>query len=351
MPTLLVAATPSGRPTDTHIDYPQGYYADGAYTAITKIDNDVGTQHSDEEDPQEAYYTSLLKRFAELSSLLQHSPTVNNTLSLVMNTAQALNSGSNSRWRSVLGTRPSMVLTGLLSQEAVLQGLRKLENQLTIEKLGKTNYIGLWAWGLLGRCRDVGQMDSEAIGILRDLGKKAICLLRGIQASSHGFDDDYGDSDISGVENGGGLKDFEMSQRSDSRNGSLAPEPMTTSAIHNPASFPVQTLSGPLADAHSIHELDAEKAKKAASLLQETGISSGVHKPRSPTSSSRSPLPPSSDQQQDTSGHLNQETEGGQWTQIRATLDIIITVVGECYGQKDLLDGRLVWGELDGDKR
>ena len=36
-------------------------------------------------------------------------------------------------------------------------------------------------------------------------------------------------------------------------------------------------------------------------------------------------------------------------TRLLATLDMIITVVGEFYGQRDLLAGRIVWGELDMD--
>ena len=32
---------------------------------------------------------------------------------------------------------------------------------------------------------------------------------------------------------------------------------------------------------------------------------------------------------------------------IHATLDIIVTIVGECFGQRDLLDLRLTWEEME----
>lgn len=32
---------------------------------------------------------------------------------------------------------------------------------------------------------------------------------------------------------------------------------------------------------------------------------------------------------------------------VHATLDMIVTIIGECYGQKDLLDGRLLWEEIE----
>ena len=32
---------------------------------------------------------------------------------------------------------------------------------------------------------------------------------------------------------------------------------------------------------------------------------------------------------------------------VHATLDMIVTIIGECYGQRDLLDGRLLWEEIE----
>ena len=32
---------------------------------------------------------------------------------------------------------------------------------------------------------------------------------------------------------------------------------------------------------------------------------------------------------------------------VHAALDIIVTIIGACYGQRDLLDGRLLWEELE----
>ena len=32
---------------------------------------------------------------------------------------------------------------------------------------------------------------------------------------------------------------------------------------------------------------------------------------------------------------------------VHATLDMLVTIIGKFYGQKDLLDGRLLWDEID----
>ena len=31
---------------------------------------------------------------------------------------------------------------------------------------------------------------------------------------------------------------------------------------------------------------------------------------------------------------------------IHSTLDMLVTIIGEFYGQRDLLDGRLLWDEM-----
>lgn len=266
VPNLLVAkSAPVNQSEDIYSDYPQGYYADGAYTAAPIPVTNGHTRESEEdesdEDPQEAYYTSLRARFAALSSLLETPPPSDIDLSSASQTAQRLSLGTKPAWRSVLNTTPTTGILGQLPQESILLGLRMLESRLEKEQLLKKRSLSLWAWGLLARCRDAGQMVSEDIGILRDLGKKALSVLRGLRVGmEQGLSNAEEQSETSGPEN--------------------AP------------------------DAAKMNEPDDEL--------------------------------PSSDIDEDI-------------TRLLATLDMIITVVGEFYGQRDLLAGRIVWGELDMD--
>ena len=41
------------------------------------------------------------------------------------------------------------------------------------------------------------------------------------------------------------------------------------------------------------------------------------------------------------------KTEENDQHSVHATLDMIVTIIGECYGQRDLLDGRLLWEEIE----
>ena len=266
VPNLLVAkSAPANQPKDMYSDYPQGYYSDGAYTAapvpVTNGHTRTSEEDESDEDPQEAYYTSLRARFAALSSLLENPPPSDIDLSSSSQTAQRLSLGAKPAWRSVLNTTPTTGILGQLPQESVLLGLRMLESRLTSEQLLKKSCLSLWAWGLLARCRDAGQMVSEDIGILRDLGKKAVSVLRDLRI---------------GMERGLATAEAQ-SQSSD-------------------------------------QEIVSDAAK--------------ADEPDNELSSS------------DDDEHI---------TRLLATLDMIITVVGEFYGQRDLLAGRIVWGELDMD--
>ena len=353
VPTLLVAPITSDPPTGPSIDRSHGYYANGAYTAApdapTRHELTAAQDDDDDVDPQGVYYACLLQRFADLSTSLKDPPDASYTSASISNNAQDLNAGFSSRWRSALNTQPSMVLIGLLSQEAVLQGLRMLDTRLTIQKLMRTESMSLWIWGLLGRCRDAGQMDSEGIGTLRDLGKKAIWLLRGIQAGSRGLsngheerDEDYSEQEEA-YEVEGNSEEFEMSQTLDDSEPSTALGRSDPTATVADSSFlrPPPTVS-------STHVLDDAKAHMLASLPPDTDSPSA--EPEDTRPHDESSTLPSITKPESTSGDNIKQEEDSSLSNIHMALDMIITIVGECYGQRDLLDGRLVWGELDEDK-
>ena len=352
MPTLLVAPAPTGDLPNTRADYHEGYYADGAYTAAPALlPNGKAIEIEDDEDvdPQEAYYASLCARFADLSASLQKPPTNALIPPPASSNAQALNSGSNSRWRSILNTQPSMLLIGLLSHETVLRGLKILETRLTVENLLKRQSLGVWAWGLLARCRDVGQMGSEEIGILRDLGKKAIWLLRGLQAGFERTDDDDEGLDEGDFENDGREENPDLREGSDPSSGMNHFEPSSTLATSDLVEDTIEGSSRLPPDTEATNSLDAAKVRMLAALPSELGPSTPSAADKTIPLATSSPSParsPLSKLRSSPKGPVVQEADD-QMSQIQAALDMIITVVGEFYGQRDLLDGRIVWGELE----
>lgn len=148
-------------------------------------------------------------------------------------------------------------------------------------------------------------MDSEDVSVLRGLGKKACALLRRLRAGDpaanidveRADDDDWSDGSTgAGEEIDGGDTGLQ---------------------VDTGAEVPIK--------ANTTLE-DAQKELLAA--LESGGIGKGGN--------------------EDTIVGNGEDVavELVQVSDAHATLDMIATIVGECYGQRDLLDGRLAWEEL-----
>ncbi|KAK4693619.1 hypothetical protein P7C71_g3821, partial [Lecanoromycetidae sp. Uapishka_2] len=344
VPNLLVAPSSSAisaQNEDLYRDYGQGFYSDGAYTAAPHPSSDLrhapahaGQQEEEDIDPQEAYYTSLCARFTALSQILQTTPPVTATSS----TKPPRFYWTTRQWRMrTLRTTPTMALLAQLSHEMVIHGLTNLESTLTLKNLkaGNGKNVGAWAWGLLARCRDIGQMGSEEVGVLRDLGKKAVWLLRRIAAGEVGDEEghDMGDEDAEE----GGEEDEEEGEEGVQGVGK------------DEAEETIDQNGNDIADdgKNSLEEV-AEPVENEEQLLAEA------------RERMLSSLPPSSQAQDgvepERSGGVEAETAaeqpiftGSELSQLalHATLDMLVTIIGECYGQRDLLDRRLLWDEID----
>ena len=348
VPNLLVAPTsPSSQPKEPGIydDYPQGYYADGTYTA-TPLPSDSNTTKLPEAgevgdlDPQDAYYSALCARFSELCAILQDPPP-----SAEMTSPPTL-TYTRREWRNkLLKITPRPTVLARISQEAVILGLEVLEDVLTAGNL-RSEYgknIGAWAWGLLARCRDMGMMGSEEVGVLRMLGKKAVWLLRRIAAGEVIQEEEVedGETEEKGYED---ERDDEVDMRNTDVNGDTTEIEASSQTEIDPTTATNQDTSPSKAQDDQL-TLDEARQRILSSLeptneIQKTSNPIDANTLPSPNhhhvpeeeanSTTTTPIKPSVDQQA-----------------IHATLDMIVTIVGEFYGQKDLLDGRLLWDEMD----
>lgn len=341
-----------------HFESAPGYYADGAYTAApipTANYDSRENEDNDSGDTQEAYYSTFCSRFRALTSVLQNPPPSNFIHDSAFYTAQKLSTGGRQVWRSALNTTPSMVVLGQLPQDAILQGIQMLELRLANGNLLRKNSLSLWSWGLLARCRDAGQMGSEEIGILRDLGKRAVCLLRGLRAGmNHDTQDeelesegDDNDSIVNGLDEE--REDYRKHAEKDQECPNPEAKALTSSVEVKPDE--AEATSTPNPDGSFYHDSDiddalaAAKARVLSSLPQETL----AQEPSNPAEETPPVLKDGHSLSHDanTAGSAQNQEQQGEMLRLHATLDMIITVVGEFYGQRDLLEGRLVWGEVD----
>ena len=358
VPNLLVAptsATVKSKENDLYADYPSGYYSNGAYTATSLPPSNPSQAYTnggqqEDQDPQEAYYASLSARFTQLTEMLQSSP------------PRAAPDGTDiyyldwripRQWRAkILNTAPRMVLLAQLTQESVICGLEVLEVLLTLANLKgkKGKNIGAWTWGLLGRCREVGQMGSEEVGVLRNLGKQSVWLLRRISAGEviggtadepdmeAGEDDEEeGQAEEESVQDDADVLDAE-----DVDDGSPPYiNPIITAASghdsKNEADPTATTPDTDLAKAKQ-HIIDSLGTNQAWAHSTETNAGNG--------DDIQSPTPTYPITELGLDGGVGLEERADEKAVIHATLDMLITIIGEFYGQRDLLDGRLLWDEM-----
>ena len=386
VPNLLVApTTPISEDEKLYADYPQGYYADGAYTAAPVLPSyPIKDNEIEDADPQEAYYTALHKRFSSLTNTL-HSPSP-----AVVTSAQSFYSATHGTWRAkILYSQPTMALLSQIQQETVMRGLNVLETLLTTKNLVKGKELGAWAWGLLARCRPVGEMGSEEVGILRSLGKRAVWVLRGMVA---GRDEEaMAEEDVefdvkvelerdSVAELGEmGLDENPTGLPEDAKEGEHGEVKEPLPFAHGGSEFlrstkadmlhkPIPTLGA--FDASSMDPLEPPSTQsnpaenpsddplvQARHRLISSLPSSSSHTTIPATlinatidaSSSDLPPPPAALEVESPKGNKSAIENGEERdveTVIYATLDMIVTVVGEFYGQRDLLNGRVLWEEL-----
>lgn len=216
-------------------------------------------------------------------------------------------------WRRlVLAVDPQMVQLACMDVDSVLGVLgimaRLMSENFRSGDVERVRRIGAWAWGLLGKCREVGQLGTEEVGEIRDLGKRAVKILQKMN------EDERNKLAMRGV-----------------------------SSEHEQVAWEVEDTGRSTADVFGrgaqIAESDAGELEAAKSRLQARLHSED---PDLETGSD-DPQPEITAADAETAGNTEGKTALAKQT--HAMLDMIITVVGEFYGQRDLLRAREVWEE------
>lgn len=353
MPNLLVAPlSPTISANDPYKEYEQGYYADGAYTAVPDFPPTRTCTNGVDEvevDPQEAYYASLCNRFAALSSALRFTPHG----SAALTTSSTFNPSSRASWRRfIVNMQPTSLILSKLCHGEVMHGIEVLESVLSTGNVQRHKNIGLWAWGLLARCREVGEMGSEEVGVLRDLGKKAIAVLRGVTAGLYQDHSENGENE----DEDKGEEEPESQANADVNVDADADADADAHAHVFVSRFPLNDSAATSQD-DPPHLVEAAKQLPLKPLtlgspgevaIAETRSlgSQPAHTAESERESGREEAQEIVELEPPICNGGNQEYDEKSF-KMHATLDMIITIVGELYGQKDLLPGRLLWDKME----
>ncbi|KAM3068441.1 hypothetical protein ACMFMG_009580 [Clarireedia jacksonii] len=322
----------------------RGYYEDGAYYAAPEFEaEDEGgfDAYEDEDgaqDPQLAYFDSMLMRFETLRQQLQRTPPPE--LVRKLDADHPIHLGrldtKNSRWwRWKMRTVDPMSVQLASMNKATVFKLLRLVLGGTLLSTGKEvdARVSRWVWGLLGRLPDRGELNSEEVGIIRELGKKAVSVARGLREDKGleevGKEDhEEGDAEAEAEveEQVGDVGDGEVLEDDDQPAGETTNE--TTS--------------------EDLSELAAYKARVLADISANTnanGITNADASADTPGMEKSAEAQPSSLSQPTVGATASAESAKAVKWNTRATVNMIITVAGELYGQRDLLEFREVWGE------
>jgi hypothetical protein len=311
----------------------RGVYSGGVYRAVPDVQMNPPTANFEGEaaeegeaeeqeipsrTPQEIYYNLLRHRFLLVRSTLKCTPPASVIARLDRNHPILLPANSRKAWREWQGllgnVTPQMAQIACMDSETVLRLLpiltRSLSPAVRSGDIVKAKRIGAWAWGLLARCREVGEMVSEDVAEIRELGKRAVKILVKIKNPEWSS-----------------ALDAATGQEERATDDSDAEE--EEELEHDVADFGLQEGEPADDDEYDPEELEAAKLRLQQRLQSDFGNSGGAGSEPG--------------DEADQAKEHEQELK----SVIFAMLDMIITVAGEFYGQRDLLEFRDVWQEGD----
>ncbi|BCR85372.1 uncharacterized protein ACHE_20830A [Aspergillus chevalieri] len=304
----------------THHEDHEGTYVDGVFVARSTPAALPTSPPSVYPEAQQSYYTLLHHRFLLLRSILKCTPPP--TSIPLLDDSHPISLPRHSKiarkeWRSLLlSVDPQTVQLACMDMESVLGVLgimaRLMSENVRSGDIVRIRRIGAWAWGLLGKCREVGQLGTEEVGEIRDLGKRAVKILgkmredeRAVQEEDQeSVDDEDQDEEHVGEQ-------IEETETADSEQAASAE-----------SEAPDHDMKDAGAE-NTTDELEAAKARLQAKIQGNV------------------------DEDCQVQTHSDTEENPGEVAmQTRAMLDMIITVVGEYYGQRDLLEAREIWQSI-----
>jgi hypothetical protein len=357
----------------------RGYYHDGAYTAAPDPDPSTTSSPDDEAEEGEilpvaeadriaaqnaalrkAYFASLTARFLRLRALLHQTPSQSAIAALPRDHGTEVGSFGAKSWTFRVWTRRIRYTDPLPAQVAQLkrQSVLKLLRVILGGKFIRRGYelrprTSRWIWALLARLPDQGQMDYTEVGWVRELGKRAVLMMVSI-AHMDALREEV-EGDLEGNVDEDVEEEFigEMVLDEDGEERAIAAstEPQPSAA----ATAPTDADNGKDQDGEMDMDFDeatddelpvtgdnrdfaadiaAAKARLLALLEGNTG-----------TQQEDTPAAADADAMEDQENGANDDEtvtldEAEARFNMRATLNMILTVAGEFYGQKDMLEFR-----------
>ncbi|KAI9740092.1 MAG: hypothetical protein M1818_004843 [Claussenomyces sp. TS43310] len=352
IPTVLVAPQEKDDRSiyDCAVGDARGYYQDGAYTAAPlqsldslslPLDNPGGI------DPQHAYHNSILARFTTLRAKLQATPP-RSAVERLSGDHVSYMGATASEWKSwrrrVTRTDAAAAQLAGMGKGTALRVLRLMTRELGkrdglqgTPRCGKR--LSRWAWGLLARLPERGEMSSEEIGVVRELAKRAVWVsvaLKGIHHLEALSEDSEGDDEEKGVDskidNGEEDDHSDHLEEEDQLTASFSP---SADAAGNRTLADTDSDGKLQLNIEGQEDLEAARARLLANISPQVYVAGDEVETDGDQELTKQSL--------NRSPEVEEQSEENSVQNTWATVDMIITIAGEMYGQRDLLEFREEW--------
>ncbi|KAF4454139.1 v-snare [Fusarium albosuccineum] len=366
---------------DNGVGDKRGWYEDGAYMALPdnwgeQDDYEEGEAPDDFEDDfdeeraiHEAYFASLMDQYLHLRTIL-HAKPPSNALSRLTPSQSTFAAPFGNKtspiavWSRLLRTTdPHPLQLALMSKDTILTILRVLLGGKFLRR-GYTlpERTSRWLWALLARLPDKGELNYAEIGWVRDLGRRAVLLGRSLaemaalreelaegglgahEAVDKSSSDEEVMADVEDLEVEGAVSPEQDEDNSTSPEAQKEDEASAkTGAPAQPSTQDAPAPgSPPISDAEEGEIDDQEDVAMDLESDSEAEDGEVAPKPQEDLQDAKSRLlaqldnDPASDDEDAEQEAARQRSRAN----LRATLNMILTVAGEFYGQRDLLEFR-----------
>ncbi|KAJ0164834.1 hypothetical protein CTA2_13088, partial [Colletotrichum tanaceti] len=380
----------------------RGYYQDGAYMARpdTWVDHDaeggewqgneggydVDDAEEDNSDPEatirEAYFAAILSHFNTLRKTLHATPPPSIVAALPHSHgyhvgAFGAKSGTFAIWSQRLrATDPHPAQVASMDKDGVLRVLRVILSGSFLRRgaeLGERT--SRWLWALLARLPERGGLNHAETGWVRDLGRRAVLMMQSLAdmaalrdaLEGEGMDLGVHDAVDESSDDEDALREMEVDERDGEepdRGGKAGETPSAASEVPAETTKPTEeadpTSEKPAVEdgeveEGEIHENEGDDDQKSEAMdvsedgevdegeIAEDPPAQALEEARArllaqlDTAAEEAPSEEAAaevDDEARTAGQLRARMN------MRVTLTMILTVAGEFYGQRDLLDFR-----------
>lgn len=329
-------------------DDEQGWYNDGAYTAA--MDPTIATPIAEPPTALSLWHNALLASFRSVRQSLHANPPTP-LLPLAVSPSLPVRKQRSLWQQHIFNTHPTPKELWGIDQQTVLRLLKWLTQRMSeIAKHKNGRCWSQWLWGLLVRLDDC--LTADETSIVRELGKRCLIIRERMATSLQGgrIPDDQKeeeeaeyDEDEEGNE---GVRELNTVQAGDTVAAAATQQPEqtldspTTPKVEEVVKSEVTPERGVTLE--SIPLLQVEKpaeTKEAGGLELASRLRATLQSMRN-RKAQEGPLQSGQEHQSKPNALVLQTSDTLSQSDTFAVLDMVISLVGDFYGQKDLLSDR-----------